>query len=273
MDQTNLDLHAISGLPLALDAQGKLVLSADVKVKEYRARTFAELTAVYLARTACSADTIAYEMFNDLYLNEDCEWVKKLPVRYELTLFPDLKIGPEYVKTLGHIHLKDPRSGIDHPEICEVLVGKAHFLFMKLDLEQRSASSAFYVEVTAGQKIIIPPGYDHLTINPGPGPMLFSDVVSREVGGNYDRMKAMGGAVYLEVDRHGMPEFIPNPSYTSHPPLQRFSPREFPELNLTKGEPLYTAFRRNQAREWDFLIWPERFAGQFPNLSALFQAA
>lgn len=266
-----MDLSAISGLPMRLDQVGNLIFDSEVLVEEYRLRVFDELTPVYLDEQSCRGNQVAYEMFNGVNLQKDQDRVGGLPVRYELTLFPALKIGREYVKTLGHIHVPEIRSGIDHPEICEVLVGRAHFFFMKGNLDEASPDEAFFIEVRAGQKMIIPPGYDHLTINPGPGPMLFSDVVSRDVRGNYERMKAARGAVYLEVEENGVPAFIPNPHYRSYPLLQQKYTREFANLSLTIHKPLYSAFVETCAQDWEFLWRPELFHAEFPTVDSVFQ--
>jgi glucose-6-phosphate isomerase len=267
-----MDLSQISGLPMRLDEQGSLHLDASLAVEDRRVRRLNELTSVYLDPTACRGEQVAYEMINGIVAAGDSERLAGLPVRYELTLFAALKIGQEYVKTLGHIHFPEPNSGIDHPEICEVLVGRAHFFFMKLNPDGFSAEDAFYIELSAGQKIIIPPGYNHLTINPGPGPMLFSDVVARTVRGNYEPMKSAGGAVYLEVESGQDAVFIPNPRYHSHPILRRVYPKEFPQLQLGSGEPLYTAFRRTRAEGWEFLWRPELYGSQFPTPDAVFNS-
>lgn len=265
-----MDLSQIGGLPMQLDEQGCLHLDASLAIEERRVRQLDELTPVYLDQIACRGEQAAYEMINGITADEDSEQLSGLPVRYELTWFPALKIGQEYVKTLGHIHFPESGSGIDPPEICEVLVGRAHFLFMKLNPDGFSAEDAFYIELTAGQKLIIPPGYNHLTINPGPGPMLFSDVVARTVRGNYASIIKAGGAVYLEVERGQAPVFIPNPRYRSHPILRRVYPKEFPQLQLVSGEPLYTVFRRTLAKGWEFLWHPELYASQFPTPDAVF---
>jgi glucose-6-phosphate isomerase, archaeal len=265
-----MDLSTVSGLALSIDAQGRLQVGSEVVVDEYRTRVFDELTPVYLDPQACRGQQVAYEMFNGVYARKDSPRLARLPVRYELTLFPALKIGPEYVKTLGHIHLPESRSGIDHPEICEVVLGRAHFFFMKLDPDRASAAEAFFIEVSAGQKIIIPPGYDHLTINPGPGPMLFSDVVALGVQGNYERIKAAGGAAYLEIERNGSAAFIPNPRHTSHPPLRQVGVMEFPEYHLTAEQSLYSAFVDTQAQDWEFLWRPELFQDIYPTLDSIF---
>jgi glucose-6-phosphate isomerase len=174
------------------------------------------------------------------------------------------------VKTLGHIHDPEPDSMVDYPEICEVLLGTAHFLLQKLDPGGPFARDVFYVVVKTGEKIIIPPGYDHLTINPGPGPMLFSDVIARAVSTNYTKMKKSGGGAYLEVEENGQPCFIPNPRYRQATPLRQARPLSFPELYLTPGQPLYQTFRETCGSSWPFLWEPGRFNKLFPELESLF---
>ncbi len=80
---------------------------------------------------------------------------------------------------------------MDYAEVCEVLAGTAHFLFQTLDVAGPDATMAFYVEAQAGDKVLVPPGFDHCTINPGPEPLLFSDVIALGVTGIYDRFIKM----------------------------------------------------------------------------------
>jgi len=267
-----LDLKSLSGLPLGLDDAGQVVFGPGVVVEETKVRLFDELAPVALDPEACRGNhEVAYTMYNGVYRQGDATRLAGVPMRYELTLFPSLRMGREFVKTLGHLHSPEPRSGIDYPEVCEVLVGTAHILFQTLDVSGPSASVAFYVEAKAGEKVIIPPGLDHLTINPGPGPLLFSDVVALGVTGVYDRFKTARGAVYLEVAEDGEPRFIPNPAYRAVPPLKKVTLKDYPALHLTRDEPLYTAFMDSRGERWPFLTDPGQFWTTFPDLGAVFR--
>ena len=265
-----MDLKELSGLPIYLESDNVVRFDPGVCIDETKARLLDELTEVYLDKAACRGSEAAYWMFNGVYEKSDRNRLSQAPVRYELTFFPDKCIGREFVKAHGHIHKPEPRSGIDYPEICEVLSGTAHFFFQTLDPDGPSATEAFYVEVKAGEKIVIPPGYDHLTINPGPGPLLFADVVALGCGGIYDRFKKAGGAAYLEIEQAGQARFIPNPKYISLPALRKGVPREFENLDLVKGRPLYTSFVENVGMTWQFLWRPEQFKAIFPDLNTLF---
>lgn len=270
-----LNLETLSGLPLSLDEAGQIVFGAGVVVEETKVRRLDELTPVALDQAACrGSQEIVYYMYNGIYRQGDAPQLAGSPLRYELTLIPPRQIGPEFVKTFGHLHNAHPQSGMTYAEICEVLVGTAHFLFQTLDVAGPDASLAFYMEVKAGEKVIIPPDVDHLAINPGPGPLLFSDMIFLEVTGIYDRFKASRGAAYLEVaseDRQA--QFIPNPGYRTVPSLQRMTPKDYPKLHLTREEPLYTAFvqGRGNPENWSFLTDPRQFWSAFPDLKAEFE--
>lgn len=264
-----MNLEHISGLPLSLDEDGQIVFGPDVVVDEIKARPLNALTPVALEPDRCRGkQEAAYHMYNGVYRQSDAERLADVPLRYELTLIPPRRMGREFVKTLGHRHCPEPKSGIDYAEVCEVLIGTAHFLFQTLDVEEEkpSASMAFYVEAQPGDKVLMPPGFDHCTINPGPEPLLFSDVIALGVSGIYDRFKASRGAAYLEVAEDGEPRFIPNPAYQAVPPLNKVAPKRYPELHLTDEEPLYTAFIQNRGENWPFLTDPRRFWSTFPDL-------
>jgi len=268
-----LNLEPISGLPMHLDESGQLVFGPEVVVQESKARLLDELTPVVKTPEACRGSReVAYYMYNGVYRQSDAARLEGVPLRYELTLMPPRRIGPEYVKTLGHLHAPEPKSGLGYAEVCEVLVGVAHFFFQTMDPTGPDAPLAFYVEVKAGQKVLIPPGLDHLTINPGPEPLLFSDVIALGVTGIYDRFKATRGAAYLEVAEDRASRFIPNPNYRAVAPLRQVVWKEHPELELTASVPLYTAFVRNRGKNWPFLTDPARFWDFFPELAETVKA-
>jgi glucose-6-phosphate isomerase, archaeal len=266
------DLAALSGLPVKMEASGQLSFGPDVVIAETGVRRLWELAPVALAADACrDRDDIVYYMYNGIHRVRDAERLRGVPLRYELTLIPPRRIGDEFVKTHGHIHNSEQESGLSYAEVCEVLVGTAHFVLQTLDPDEPSASVAYLVEVKPGEKIIIPPGYDHLTINPGDEPLLFSDVIALSVHGIYDRFRASRGAAYLEVAHDGQMAFEANPAYLSVPDLQRVKVHEYPAHNLTCDIPLYTALIEGQGRRWDFLVDPGRFWHSFPELEEIFK--
>lgn len=263
------NFESLSGLPISLDDTGQIIFGPDVVVEETKTRLLGDLMPVAMEPDACRGrDDVAYYMYNGVYSRADAGRLEGLPLRYELTLIPARRIGSELVKTFGHLHTIEPRSGLTYAEVCEVLVGTAHFLFQTLDTSGPGASVAFYVEAKAGEKILMPPGLDHCTINPGPGPLVFSDVIALESRGVYDRFRATRGAVYFEC-ADGGGKFVPNPKYQTVPPLKKKLPSDYPELHLTCDEPLYTAFVQGRGENWPFLVDPSQFWPMFPDLEAI----
>lgn len=267
-----LNLETISGLPLGLDTSGQLILGPSVVVDDSKVRRLDELTLVALDPESCGdSQEIAYFMYNGVYLQSDTARLAGVPLRYELTLIPPRRLGREFIKTFGHLHTVEPNSGLTYPEIYEVLTGTAHFFFQTLDLAGPDAGQACYIEAHPGDKVIIPPGLDHLTINPGPGPLLFSDVIALDSRGNYERYRASRGAAYLEIEeKNGAAHFVPNPHYRTVAPLRRAPVHNYPALHLTSGEPLYSAFSAGLGENWAFLTQPYLFETTLPDLASQF---
>lgn len=265
-----LDLNTISGLPLTLTDDGQLQFGDNLVIDQIGERGLDELSQVVLEPAFCQGRTeAAYWMYNGVYYTKDAASLRDVPLRYELTLMPPRPIGRELSKTHGHLHSTEPRSGRTYAEICEVLVGTAHFVFQTLDPAGPDASMVYVLEAHAGDKIVVPPDLDHLTINAGDGPLLFSDVIALGCYGVYDRYRTAQGAAYLEVSDHGMPSIIPNPSYRTVAPLQWLAPQEYPHLDLSRDVPLYTALVRGQGEKWAFLTDPRVFSETFPDLDRL----
>jgi glucose-6-phosphate isomerase len=267
------DLEELSGLPIGLDDAGLLVFGSDVIVDEHRERLLDALSPVVMTPDAArGSGDIAYYMDNGVYDRADAGRLAGVRMRYELTLMPPRTVGNEYVKTFGHIHHKEPVSGLEWTEVVEVLTGTAHFLLQTLDLTGPDADVVYLIEAGPGQKVLLPPGFDHCTINPGDEPLLFSDVIALGVAGDYGRFVATRGAAYLEVNGADGPEMIPNPTYRRVAPLTPVTPRDYPELHLTSTEPLYTVFVATRGELWPFLCDPRLFYPAFPDLRAVFAA-
>lgn len=267
------DLKELSGLPIALDDGGTLVFGSDVVVDEHRERLVEALTPVVLEPDAARGNgEIAYYMDNGVYCRSDAGRLAGVPMRYELTLIPPRTIGREYVKTFGHIHHPEPQSGLEWTEVVEVLTGTAHFLLQTLDLSGPDADVVYLIEARPGEKVLLPPGFDHCTINPGSEPLLFSDVIALGVSGDYSRFVATRGAAYLEVAGDAGPEFIVNPTYRRVAPMTKVPLHDYPALRLTATEPLYTAFVATRGALWPFLSDPRRFYPAFPDLQEVFAA-
>ncbi len=58
-----------------------------------------------------------------------------------------------------------PEASLHYPELYEVLKGDANYLLQRAQNEER-VDEVILVKATRGDKVIIPPNYGHVTINP-----------------------------------------------------------------------------------------------------------
>jgi len=118
--------------------------------------------------------------------------------------------------------------------------------------------------VSAGQKIVMPPGYGHVTVNTLDEPLLMSNWVSDKFSSFYGSVENCRGFAYYVVEDDGEPKYIRNELYERDVPEIRFAePQEAPDLGLTWGTPVYTACAEapekfewlNDPRDYEEAIW------------------
>ena len=140
---------------------------------------------------------------------------KKNGLRYDVTEMPFKMFGKEYPKTKGHYHPGD------YGEIYQVLKGRAIYLLQDRELEDVVA-----IETKAGEVAIIPPGYGHITINPGPEKLRMANWVSPEFDSIYEPIMEKKGAAYLYTEDG----WIKNEEYENIPEIRWEEPeKELPE--------------------------------------------
>ena len=157
-------------------------------------RTSADMQSVMHNQKDCrlDPDLICYEMYRDRYKTEqDHAWLLEHDLRYDVTvIFPHIICG-EYNKTKGHYH---PRSSYEltYPELYEVISGQAIYLLQKRDLSDIVAVCA-----KAGEAVLIPPNYGHVTINPSAcETLIMANIVSSRFESIYGDYEDHCGAAY-----------------------------------------------------------------------------
>lgn len=223
---------------------------------EPQARTIDEMREV-LADPGCTSGRPLYFMYRDLARSEsDRAWLRQQHVRYDITVIPPGTLCGEYVKTKGHYHTVNP-AGVPYPEIYEVLSGTGHYL-----LQTEDAGDVVMIEGTAGDKILIPPGYGHVTINPRKADLVMANLVSAEFSSNYGPYAEKRGAAYYEMEGGAL---VKNPCYPGAPPVRYCDPVEVPDLGIEKGVGLYDLIGR--PRSVAFLNHPEQFMEIFAGVT------
>jgi glucose-6-phosphate isomerase len=171
-------------------------------------RTVDEMRCV-LADPGCAADGPLYVMYRDCALTaEDRTWLAGQHIRFDLTVIPPATLGREYVKTKGHYHPENT-AGVGYPELYQVLAGEAHYLLQAKDL-----SDVVAVTAHAGDVVLVPPGYGHVTINPAAETLVMANLVSTRFESEYGFYEEMRGAAYSEVEGEG---WVRNARYAEVP--------------------------------------------------------
>jgi glucose-6-phosphate isomerase len=217
------------GLPVYFDKEeDTLVFEEPLAPVMPSVRTIEEMESLLLEPS--DRPKILYYMYRDVHLFEHRELIRKHRVRYDFTLIPPAKVGLEFVKTAGHFHDFVPGTKLRYPEVYEVLHGTGHFLIQGSD-------DVFVVEAGVGEHVLVPPNYGHVTINPRMETLIMSNWVSDAFSSLYGPIKERSGAFYYEL---ATGEFVENENYDEIPKLRHEKPKDYKELGLVKGRPMYT---------------------------------
>jgi glucose-6-phosphate isomerase len=169
-----------------------------------RVRTIEEIRGV-LMDPACDCREPLYSMYRDLARSPgDRRWLRGEGLRYDITVIPPRALCGEYVKTKGHHHPANEK-GVPYPEIYEVLQGEAHYL-----LQTRAADDVRLVRAGPGDRVLVPPGYGHVTINPGAATLVMANIVSTRFESDYTIYELLHGAAYFELEGGAL---VKNPRY------------------------------------------------------------
>ncbi len=183
-----------------------------------------------LAIPECPCSGPVYFMYRDLArTSADRSWLHRQGIRYDLTVIPPKTLCGEYVKTKGHYHPDSP-GGEGYPELYEVLSGEACYL-----LQDRPVHDVILVRASEGDKVLVPPGYGHVTINASSKTLIMANLVARGFTGEYESYEQHHGAAYYMMLGEQMME---NTHYSGVPALREGCPLE-DRSGIVTGNSLY----------------------------------
>jgi len=194
---------------------------------------------------AGAEDFDLYFMYRDLYLSwTDREKLIEQGLRYDITIIPPAMLGKEYIKTAGHYHPLTAGGSVTYPELYEVLEGEALYLLQKSDL-----SDVVAVYAKAGDKVLVPPDYGHVTINRSNKTLKMANFVARDFSSLYEPYREKRGGAYF-FTRDG---WIRNPRCEKAADLRRIEAPDSASLagiGLKKGREMYPLLREPGALEY-----------------------
>jgi glucose-6-phosphate isomerase len=213
-----------------------------------RVRTIDEIRGV-LMDPSCECREPLYFMYRNLSkTREDGQWLREQGLRYDVTVIPARTLCGEYVKTKGHHHPENGK-GMPYPEIYEVLDGEAHYL-----LQTRSADDVRLIRAVQGDRVLIPPGYGHVTINPGKATLVMANIVSNLFDSDYSVYERLRGAAYFELPGGRL---VKNPCYPEAAGIRSMKASDQKGTGSLPARPLYDLIGTDSLR---FLNRPEDYS-------------
>jgi glucose-6-phosphate isomerase, archaeal len=265
---------SLSGLPIEWNPHKKrLVFASSLEDVDPAIRKLGEMQDVLYRKGGNRPENTdprreLYYMYRDVHLREHKNLFREKGIRYDITVIVPGTIGEEYVKTAGHYHPVKPGTDFTYPEVYEVLHGRAHYLFQRPHNPAKPGKGIDEVIVVAadpGDKVLIPSGYGHITVNPGDDYLIMSNLVADDFASIYDPLQEMGGGGYCQLASPAEEDdllFVSNPSYLTCPPLHYAVAVDLPQFSLIKEIPQYRAFV-DHPQDFTFLTHPENFQKEF----------
>lgn len=253
---TQDNLTCLAGFDVTLSSEGLLQFGPGTAAPKPDERLLSDMSAVLLYPLETGPEVL-YRMYRGLGHAEDQTAMEADGIRYDITvIYPGL-IGSEFVKTAGHYHPKVPGQSWTYPEVYQVLSGKAHFLMQRGGEITGEIDDFAVADFEAGDILVVPPFYGHVTVNPGDEPLVMANWIAHDFSSVYEPIRRRKGIAYYDVEHKGQTIFMPNDSYTSHPKPRLIEPGDIPELGLKRGRSIYKSWQ--SGTNFDFLRKPARY--------------
>jgi glucose-6-phosphate isomerase len=197
-----------------------------------------------------------YYMHRAAHNPRDEQKFKRHHIRYDITIFPPGTLGKELNKTAGHYHPPAVRKPfLTFPEVYEVLSGEALFLLQRREnAKALKPVEAALVRVKAGEKLLVPPNWGHISINAKPKHTLIeANLVCPEFKSDYEPYRKMrGGSHYILADG----SVVPNSRY-GKVPYRVTRAKEWNPAWLNVRKSIYELFLE-RPRKFEFLRDPKK---------------
>lgn len=234
-----IDLQDRIGLPLQLTDDGKLLFGPGLETVTPAVRRLDDIRDVLEHADAAGPDEL-YDMYRDVAFAADRPALQAAGLRYDITVIRPGHIGRELVKTAGHYHPEANASGVTYPEIYEVATGQALFLLQQAQPPYDAVTDAVAIAAGPGDRLLVPPGYGHITVNTGLDWLVLTNIVDATFASVYEPIKAKRGGAYYVIRDGGAVTTVPNEQYDAPAPLRERTAPQWPELGIAPGRPLYT---------------------------------
>ena len=186
--------------PIRMEMKGNELL-VNGNAHPMTVRTVNQMASTFMGRV----DPAELENFEMYYMYRNIHSARG--IRFDITVIPWKPVGGECPKTHGHYHPKS-EDGLAYPEVYQVLKGRAIFIMQK---KNRNGSVDVSI-VSAEEKdvVVLPPGYGHVSINPGPQELVLANISFDRFSSIYHDYDTNRGAAYYYL-KDG--ELVQNTNY------------------------------------------------------------
>ncbi|NYZ78509.1 glucose-6-phosphate isomerase [Candidatus Micrarchaeota archaeon] len=193
-----------------------------------------------------------YYMHRGVCMPRDAKLFARFNIRYDVMVFPKGSLGGELSKTFGHYHPPAVfKPKLSYPELYEVLYGEALFL-----LQRRGSAESVLVRARAGEKVLIPPNWGHVSMNARPSKTLVEvNLIFPDFKADYKPYVKNRGASHY-VLANGVA--VKNPHY-GKVRLREVSARDWSPKWLDVKESIYALFLKKPG-DFAFLRDPRLLA-------------
>ncbi|MCL5670624.1 MAG: glucose-6-phosphate isomerase [Acidobacteria bacterium] len=209
----------------------------------------------------CAGPDPVYAIAMDVAKCEHKDDLERRMLLYGVVTYAKGRLGEEPVRSQGHIHRVALHSGWSPPELYEIWSGRAVILMQ--EFAENDPGRCFAVRADPGEKVVVPPGWVHATINADPErPLTFGAWCERDYGFIYQGVRARRGlAWYAILSADGKLLWQPNPNYMKSQ-LVIGPPRDYHSLGLREGVPIYKQFE-NDPSSIQWVSEPARAASEW----------
>jgi glucose-6-phosphate isomerase len=208
---------------------------------------------------------VLYYIFDNIADENTFSLFEEENIKHEMIVIPPLKIVKEFAKTAGYYNSKVSKVNMTFPEVYEVISGTAHCLMQSMAFD--GFVDVIAMEAHVGEKIIMPPGYGVVMINPENETLMVSKFVSRNSVQNFETMKSKGGASYFEILDIDGKKYIANDSYKFIPEIRYMKKLDLEEIGMDMSASLYKLFSED-VKTFEFLSKPQNYGWLFNTIKA-----
>lgn len=246
-----IDLSTVSGLDLRLDPERLALLFGPGLIHRSAEERHLEDVRPMLEDPHADGPDHLYSIYMDIGRAEDLPALTAQGLLYGAVVYNHGAVGRERLRSQGHIHSADARSGLRFSEAYEFWTGHG-YVYLQRECGP-AVSRAVLVPVGPGDKIVVPSGWVHLVVTLGDELLSFGAWCARDNQLEYGALRDIGGPAYF-VQADGSVAL--NERYTSVVPLERATTADFPGFGIPRDQPIYRSWLETPDL-FDFLPNPE----------------